>query len=30
MVSELLKRSKDFHIGALEGLIGNEKQLEKS
>ena len=30
MVSELLKRSEDFHISALEGPMGNEKQLEKS
>jgi len=30
MVSELLKRSEDFNISALEVPMGNEKQLEKS
>jgi len=29
-VSELLKRSEDFYISALEGLMGDEKQREKS
>jgi len=30
MVSELLKRSEDFHISALKGPMRNEKQEGKS